>query len=345
MHEALLYQKMPHNITRCHTCQWSCRINPNHLGVCQVYQNISGSLFSLNYGRTSSVAVDPIEKKPLYHFYPGSQVFSLGSWGCNFHCSGCQNWEIACPDTYERLFNSRTLLPEQAVNMAKEYHCQGIAFTYNEPTVWFEYTLDCARLAKNSGLYTVYVTNGYMSTQALDTIGPYLDAFRVDIKGFKAGTYQKLSKIQHWEKILTTTERAKAQWGMHVEVVTNIIPAYNDDPEQLTGIARWIKTRLGELTPWHVTRFYPCRDMQNTPSTPLETLEKAVEIGKGEGLKYIYLGNVPGHKSETTCCPECGQALIRRKGYDSEICGLDNDRCRRCQSKLYIRLSSPAEGE
>jgi Pyruvate-formate lyase-activating enzyme len=229
--------------------------------------------------------------------------------------------------------------------MAKEYHCQGIAFTYNEPTVWFEYTLDCARLAKNSGLYTVYVTNGYMSTQALDTIGPYLDAFRVDIKGFKAGTYQKLSKIQHWEKILTTTERAKAQWGMHVEVVTNIIPAYNDDPEQLTGIARWIKTRLGELTPWHVTRFYPCRDMQNTPSTPLETLEKAVEIGKGEGLKYIYLGNVPGHKSETTCCPECGQALIRRKGYDSEICGLDNDRCRRCQSKLYIRLSSPAEGE
>ncbi|MDN4186571.1 MAG: AmmeMemoRadiSam system radical SAM enzyme [Dehalococcoides mccartyi] len=345
MHEALLYQKMPHNITRCHTCQWSCRINPNHLGVCQVYQNISGSLFSLNYGRTSSVAVDPIEKKPLYHFYPGSQVFSLGSWGCNFHCSGCQNWEIACPDTYERLFNSRTLLPEQAVNMAKEYHCQGIAFTYNEPTVWFEYTLDCARLAKNSGLYTVYVTNGYMSTQALDTIGPYLDAFRVDIKGFKAGTYQKLSKIQHWEKILTTTERAKAQWGMHVEVVTNIIPAYNDDPEQLTGIARWIKTRLGELTPWHVTRFYPCRDMQNTPSTPLETLEKAVEIGKGEGLKYIYLGNVPGHKSETTCCPECGQALIRRKGYDSEICGLDNDRCRRCQSKLYIRRSSPAEGE
>ncbi|MEQ4489320.1 MAG: AmmeMemoRadiSam system radical SAM enzyme [Dehalococcoides mccartyi] len=345
MHEALLYQKMPHNITRCHTCQWSCRINPNHLGVCQVYQNISGSLFSLNYGRTSSVAVDPIEKKPLYHFYPGSQVFSLGSWGCNFHCSGCQNWEIACPDTYERLFNSRTLLPEQAVNMAKEYHCQGIAFTYNEPTVWFEYTLDCARLAKNSGLYTVYVTNGYMSTQALDTIGPYLDAFRVDIKGFKAGTYQKLSKIQHWEKILTTTERAKAQWGMHVEVVTNIIPAYNDDPEQLTGIARWIKTRLGELTPWHVTRFYPCRDMQNTPSTPLETLEKAVEIGKGEGLKYIYLGNVPGHKSETTCCPECGQPLIRRKGYDSEICGLDNDRCRRCQSKLYIRLSSPAEGE
>ncbi|MBF4481995.1 MAG: AmmeMemoRadiSam system radical SAM enzyme [Dehalococcoides mccartyi] len=345
MHEALLYQKMPHNITRCHTCQWSCRINPNHLGVCQVYQNISGSLFSLNYGRTSSVAVDPIEKKPLYHFYPGSQVFSLGSWGCNFHCSGCQNWEIACPDTYERLFNSRTLLPEQAVNMAKEYHCQGIAFTYNEPTVWFEYTLDCARLAKNSGLYTVYVTNGYMSTQALDTIGPYLDAFRVDIKGFKAGIYQKLSKIQHWEKILTTTERAKAQWGMHVEVVTNIIPAYNDDPEQLTGIARWIKTRLGELTPWHVTRFYPCRDMQNTPSTPLETLEKAVEIGKGEGLKYIYLGNVPGHKSETTCCPECGQALIRRKGYDSEICGLDNDRCRRCQSKLYIRLSSPAEGE
>ncbi|MGE0902857.1 MULTISPECIES: AmmeMemoRadiSam system radical SAM enzyme [Dehalococcoides] len=345
MHEALLYQKMPHNITRCHTCQWSCRINPNHLGVCQVYQNISGSLFSLNYGRTSSVAVDPIEKKPLYHFYPGSQVFSLGSWGCNFHCSGCQNWEIACPDTYERLFNSRTLLPEQAVNMAKEYHCQGIAFTYNEPTVWFEYTLDCARLAKNSGLYTVYVTNGYMSTQALDTIGPYLDAFRVDIKGFKAGTYQKLSKIQHWEKILTTTERAKAQWGMHVEVVTNIIPAYNDDSEQLTGIARWIKTRLGELTPWHVTRFYPCRDMQNTPSTPLETLEKAVEIGKGEGLKYIYLGNVPGHKSETTCCPECGQALIRRKGYNSEICGLDNDRCRRCQSKLYIRLSSPAEGE
>ncbi|AGG06771.1 radical SAM protein [Dehalococcoides mccartyi] len=345
MHEALLYQKMPNGVIRCHTCQWNCRINPNHLGVCQVYQNINGSLFSLNYGRTSSVAVDPIEKKPLYHFYPGSQVFSLGSWGCNFHCTGCQNWEIACPDTYERLFSSRTLLPEQAVSMAREHHCQGIAFTYNEPTVWFEYTLDCARLAKNNGLYTVYVTNGYMTADALDTIGPYMDAFRVDIKGFKADTYKKLSKIQHWEKILATTERAKSQWGMHVEVVTNIIPTYNDDPEQLTGIARWIKTRLGELTPWHVTRFYPCRDMLDVPPTPVETLEKAVEIGQGEGLKYVYMGNVPGHKSETTCCPKCGQVLIRRHGYDTEICGLDNDHCRHCRSKLYIRLSSPTEGE
>jgi len=167
------------------------------------------------------MAVDHIEKKPLFHFFPGTYAFSLGSWGCNFHCKGCQNWEIACVDMPP---GSRQLLPERAIELAKQYNCQGIAWTYNEPTIWFEYTLDSAKLAKENNLYTVYVTNGYATTEALDMIGPWLDAWRVDIKGFTDGFYRQLAKVPRWREILDVARRAKEKWGMHVEVVTNIVP-------------------------------------------------------------------------------------------------------------------------
>jgi len=287
----------------------------------------------LNYAVVSSAAVDPVERKPLFHFFPGSQVFSLGTWGCNFHCRDCQNWEIAVAQPARE---SQIISPQDAVNLARRYNCGGIAWTYNEPSVWFEYTLDSARLARENNLYTIYVTNGYLSPEALDTIGPFLDAWRVDIKGFSDAFYRKLAKIHRWQGILDVAKRAKDKWDMHVEVVTNIIPTMNDDDEQLKGIADWIYSELGGLTPWHVTRFYPHHNLNHLPPTPITTLERALEIGRKAGLKFIYAGNVPGHQSENTLCYSCGKLVIWRHGYSTELVGLDGSNCRYCGAYLNI---------
>jgi pyruvate formate lyase activating enzyme len=337
MHEALLSEKLPQSQVRCNICNWRCVISPSKYGVCRMYQNRNGTLYNLNYGKASSVAVDPIEKKPLCHFYPGSRVFSLGSWGCNFHCPGCQNWEIACPVGETPWAGARDISPQAAVDTALAYHCQGIAWTYNEPTMWFEYTLDSARLAKEHNLYTVYVTNGYMTIEALDLLGPYLDAWRVDIKGFRDTYYRQIARITHWEKILETTRRAREKWLMHVEVVTNIVPTMNDSEAELTDLADWIKNNLGELTPWHITRFYPQRELADLPPTPPETIERAYEIGRRAGLKFVYAGNLPGHKSESTVCYACGKLVVSRTGYVTEVTGLKGDCCRYCGAELNFR--------
>jgi pyruvate formate lyase activating enzyme len=339
MHEAALYEKLPDSRVRCHTCQWRCRINPGKYGVCGMYQNQDGTLFNLNYARVSSSAADPIEKKPLFHFYPGTLCFSLGTLGCNFHCKHCQNWEISTADSSSLLHSCRELQPKDAIELAKQYRCQGISWTYNEPTIWFEYTLDSAKLAKNNNLYTVYVTNGYATPEALDTIGPYLDAWRVDIKGFSDEFYKTLSGVPHWREILEVTKRAKNKWGMHVEVITNIIPTMNDDDKQLEGIAKWIRDELGELTPWHVTRFYPHHKLTHLPPTPLEAIDRACEIGRQAGLKFIYAGNVSGHQSESTRCYNCGKVNVRRLGYQTEVTGLDGSKCRFCGAELNFRFA------
>jgi pyruvate formate lyase activating enzyme len=303
-----------------------------------MYKNVGGLLFNMNYALASSVAIDPIEKKPLFHFYPGTRVFSLGSWGCNFHCEGCQNWQISCLDIAPAGHGSEEIPPEKAIIMAEHGECQGIAWTYNEPTMWFEYTLDSAKLAEAKKLYTVYVTNGYMTPEALDVIGPYLGAWRVDVKGFKDEFYRKLAKITHWEGILETAERAKHKWNMHLEVITNVIPTMNDDDEQLTGIARWIHDELGDLTPWHITRFYPQYQATEIPATPVATLEHALEIGKEVGLKFVYLGNVPGHNSENTMCYSCGRLIVQRQGYSTKILGLKGAYCKFCGADLNFRM-------
>ncbi|HSW57375.1 MAG TPA: AmmeMemoRadiSam system radical SAM enzyme [Dehalococcoidales bacterium] len=338
MYPAVLAKKMADSRVRCNICRWRCLIASGKLGVCRMYRNESGNLFNLNYAMVSSAAVDPVEKKPLYHFYPGSLVFSLGSWGCNFHCAGCQNWQIACADMDSGGRASQPISPAQAVKTAVENNCRGIAWTYNEPTVWLEYTVESARLAKEKGLYTVYVTNGYITPEALDLLGPFLDAWRVDIKGFNSATYRKIAKIRHWEGILETAERAKNKWNMHVEVVTNVTPSVNDDDEQLRGIANWIKTRLGELTPWHVTRFYPQYQAVELPPTPLKALERAWQIGQASGLKFVYTGNVPGHDGENTHCFRCGRLVIKRLGYNAQLTGLKGDKCRDCGAEMNIRL-------
>jgi len=343
MHEAKLYKKLKGGQVECQTCQWRCRINNGNLGVCRAYGNEGGVLKNLNYAKVSSLAVDPIEKKPLFHFYPGSLCFSLGTWGCNFHCKDCQNWQIACPENDEAMNLSRELQPQAAIDMAVENNCRGIAWTYNEPGIWFEYTFDSAKLAKERGLYTAYVTNGYSTIEALDTIGPYLDAWRVDIMGFSDKLYKQLARGSKWRRILEVGSRAKRKGQMQREVVTNIVPTWNDDDEQLNGIARWIKEELGELTPWHVTRFYPHRQMTDLPSTPIATLERAYDIGRKAGLRFVYTGNAPGHKYEATTCYGCGSKIIDRVGYQTSVTGLNGSNCRFCGNGLNF-ISSSREG-
>lgn len=341
MTEALFYEKQEADKVRCRLCPHNCIILPGKSGFCGVRKNIDGRLESLVYGKASSAAVDPIEKKPLFHFKPSTLVFSLGTLGCNMHCGHCQNWNISHVVLAEspkecKLFEidvekpTEYISPEKAVQLALQYDCEGIAWTYNEPTVWFEYTLDTAKLAKEKGLYTVYVTNGYINQEPLDMIGPFLDAYRVDVKAFSDETYKKLAKVPHIKPVLDSAVRAKQKWGMHVEIVTNIIPSINDDAAQLGGIASWIKDYLGEETPWHVTRFTPCLEYKGLMSTPQESLEKAYEIGKKAGLKHVYLGNMPMHSLENTYCPKCGALIIEREGFEVISYNIENGKCSYC---------------
>lgn len=345
MSQALFFEKEKNDKVRCRLCPHNCLIAPDKSGFCGVRKNTGGTLESLVYGKVSSAAVDPIEKKPLFHFKPASLVFSMGTLGCNMHCGHCQNWNISHVVLAEspkdcRIFEigvekpTEFISPERAVELAIEHDCEGIAWTYNEPTVWFEYTLDTAKLAKEKGLYTVYVTNGYINPDPLDMIGPYLDAYRVDVKAFSAEAYKKLAKVPDFKPVLESAVRAKRKWGMHVEIVTNIIPSLNDDPEQLKGIASWIFDELGPDTPWHVTRFTPCLEYKDLPQTPEETLEKAYEIGKNRGLKFVYLGNVPMHGFENTYCHQCGALIIERQGFDIMSYNIEHGKCAYCSSEL-----------
>lgn len=339
MRESMLYDKLPGSRVRCNICQWHCIIEPGKYGLCKVRKNEDGILEVLNYAKVSSIAADPVEKKPLYHFFPGTLCLSLGTLGCNFHCLHCQNYEIACvKDPFTNGMELQEISPEKMVQLAGQYKCRGVAWTYNEPSIWFEYTLDSAKLAKQNNLYTVYVTNGYLSAEALDTIGPYLDAWRVDIKGFTDKFYQKLAKVKKWHGILEVAKRAKFKWNMHVEVISNIIPTLNDDDEQLRQLAAWIRDELGELTPWHVTRFYPEYRLRNIPATPVSSLERACKIGKNAGLKFVYLGNVPGNEFENTRCYQCGKIVIKRSGYNTQVIGVDGSKCHFCGAELNIRM-------
>jgi pyruvate formate lyase activating enzyme len=302
-----------------------------------------GTLYTLLYGSTSGVCADPIEKKPLYHFYPGTMVLSMGTRGCNFQCPGCQNWEIShdSPDEFAR--NLIPLTPEASVDMAIEEGCAGICWTYNDPTIWIEQTLEAMIVAQQRGLYSAYITNAYATPEHLDLIGPHLTAWRADIKGFSKETYKKISKIARWEPVLEMTKLAKSKYGMHVECVTNVTPTINDDPGELRALARWIRADLGETTPWHITRFHPYLDLSPLPPTPIPTLERAYEIGREEGLKYVYLGNVPGHDWENTYCHGCGTLLIERHHFAVRRARLFEGKCPKCGVDIPGRFGSSIE--
>ncbi|HEY9765967.1 MAG TPA: AmmeMemoRadiSam system radical SAM enzyme [Chroococcales cyanobacterium] len=321
MEKSLLFEKNPEGVVSCGVCQHRCFILPGKTGFCRNRLNQGGELLRLHEDSISAAAVDPIEKKPLFHFHPGSKVFSLGGIGCNFRCRHCQNWNIS----QSNASTGKNLSPDEAVELAIRENCAGLAWTYNEPTVWLEYALAGMKKAKENGLYTVFVTNGYLTPEALDLLGPHLDAFRVDLKGFGDRAYNELCRISSWRGILDVTLSAKKKWGMHVEVVTNLVPTINDDRAELTSLAGWIFERLGEKTPWHITRFHPCHELSHLAPTPVSTIEEACRIGKEAGLKFIYSGNLFGSPHENTLCPRCGRILLERTGYRLENRGVDQE--------------------
>jgi len=331
-------ERLPDGQVRCKVCQRECLLAEGQGGFCGARVNQAGKMVPLTYGRVAALHWAEVERKPLFHFHPGRVMLSAGSLGCNFRCPGCQNWELAHAEVDSALRNVDLVPPEALVALAEERRALGISFTYNEPTLWFEYTLDCARLAKEKGLLTNYVTNGAMTREALDQIGPFLDAYRVDIKGFSADTYRKVANFPQFQGILEVAERAKGRWGMHVECVTNVTPTLNDDEEELRRLARWISQALGPDTPWHVTRFVPHLRLAHLPATEPETLEKARDVGLGEGLKFVYIGNVPGHPAENTYCPECGRMVIERAGLVTPRVLLDGDACPGCGARIPGRF-------
>lgn len=339
MQEGLLWEKLENKAVRCNVCHFRCVIGEGKIGVCRVRVNRDGVLYNLLDSHVSSWALDPVEKKPLFHFFPGSPVLSFGTWGCNFRCRGCQNYEISRSYLVERQIErvSETISPSQAVKMALEMGAKGISWTYNEPVIWFEYTLETAKLAKASNLYTAYVTNGSMTEDAIDLIGPFLDAYRVDIKAFSNSTYRKITPIFEFEKILDSVIYAKTKWGVHVEIVTNIIPTVNDDIEELRMLARWIRDYLGKSTPWHVTRFYPYLEFSHIPPTPVEELEKIRDAGIAEGLNFVYVGNVLGHPYEDTYCPKCRRRVIKRSGFSIVENNTKDGKCVFCNENLNIK--------
>ncbi len=314
MKEALLYRTLPNRDVRCDLCPHSCLIKPDGRGICGVRENRDGSLYSLIYGKAIALHVDPIEKKPLFHVHPGSSAMSVATAGCNLHCAFCQNAEIAqLPQHQTQAIRGEAVEPDLLVRLAVREHCRVIAYTYTEPTVFFEYALDTATIAKEQGLLNAFVTNGYMSAAAIDTVAPYLDACNVDLKSFSDDFYRTLTGGR-LAPVLESLERLKSK-GIWLEVTTLVIPGHNDSDEELGALAAFISDTLGPDTPWHVSRFFPHHRMTEVPPTPLERLRQAVQLGRAAGLRHVYMGNVRGEDGEDTICSHCGELVIERAGF------------------------------
>ena len=332
--EARFWEKLDDGYVRCVLCSHNCKIKNDKTGICGVRRNHDGKLETLIYGSCSSVASDPIEKKPLYHFHPGTQAFSVGTIGCNFKCLHCQNYSISTADmSFPYL---RELTPEETVLLAKQYACEGIAYTYNEPTIWYEFTFDSARLAKKDGLYTVYVTNGYISEEPLRELSGFLDAMNVDIKAFTDKFYRKVCKAK-LEPVLKTCELAK-ELGIHLELTYLVIPGYNDSVDEVKQFSKWVVDKLDKDVPVHFSRFHPDYKMQDVSSTPMNALLKAYDAAKEAGVSFVYLGNVPRGDYDNTYCPVCGNLCIERIGYRVSLDGLVDGKCSKCGSMLPVIL-------
>ena len=331
----MLYEQLQEDAVRCNVCQRRCVIPEGSTGFCMTRENEGGKLYSQIYGEVSSLSVNPIEKKPVYHFLPGSRWLSLGSLGCNFRCPGCQNWMIAHWKGGQMC--TQYFSPEDLVSIALGSGCNGVSWTFNEPALWLEYTMDVAKIAKEKGLYTNYVTNGFLTPEAFERIAPLLDIYRVDVKGFSDESYEKVAGVRGFEGVSRIAEMAK-DCGLHVEIVTNIIPGQNDSEADLRGIASWIRERLGSDTPWHVSRFHPHHELGHLDPTPVAALERAHAIGKEEGLDYVYLGNVPGHPLENTYCHSCKALLIERSLFDIIKNSIKNGRCPECGAEVPGRF-------
>ena len=311
--EAMLYEKLPEDKVHCYLCARHCKIDKNRTGFCLVRENKNGKLYSLNYAKTCAANVDPIAKKPLAHFNPGALVMSIATVGCNFRCKFCDNWMIS----QEKTISGRNFPPEEVVKATLESACQGISYTYTEPTIFFEYAYDTARVAKDAGLFNTFVTNGYMTPEAIRKITPYLDAATVDFKGAADPEfYKRFSSVPSVQPIFSALKEMKHN-GIHVEITNLIIPKIGDSLAKIEELAVWIRDNLGKDTPFHLLRFHPNYKMTGQTATPRKTMEKAYEVSlKKAGLNYVYLGNIPGHDFENTYCPNCNKLLVKRFGVE-----------------------------
>lgn len=325
--EAMLYETFEDRKVHCYLCHHDCRIPESKFGFCKVRQNINGALYTHTYGKAVAANTDPIEKKPLYHFLPGTLSFSVATTGCNFRCSFCQNWQISqVSERNAPEIPGRELSPEDIVRQAKQAQCRSIAYTYTEPTIFYEYAYDTAKLAKEQGLANIFITNGFMTTEALDTIRPYLDACNVDLKSFRDKFYRDVCRGR-LKPVLDSIRHIK-ELGIWIEVTTLVVPGQNDGKEELREIAQFISS-VDKNIPWHISRFYPSYRYEDSAPTTLETLRMAREIGKDEGLNFVYIGNVPEENS-VTLCPFCQEVLIRRGAFNMLENKIEDGRCPSC---------------
>ena len=341
MKKAKLFNKLKNNVVKCFACKHYCIIPEGKTGICSIRGNEGGELYLYTHSMPSAVAIDPVEKKPLFHFKPGSKVFSIGTFGCNFRCSFCQNWQLSQFPKSESArnaekaralikMNSVPLSPEDAVEKALRYRCEGFAYTYNEPAIWAEYAEEISSLASKKGMFNIFVSSGYETEEALNFL-KYIDAYNIDLKAFSEEFYRKICGTK-LENVLDTIKSIykRKKW---IEITTLVIPGENDDDEQLLEIASFIK-ELSSSIPWHISAFHPDYKMMDKERTPLSTLEKAYHIGKEVGLEYIYIGNVFGNEKENTYCPKCHFILIRRKGFEVIENRINKGRCEKCGYKI-----------
>ncbi len=323
----------------CYLCPVGCELKDKQVGACGVRVNEGGKLFTYTYGSLISAAIDPVEKKPLFHFYPGHLTLTIATPGCNLHCKGCQNWEISqVPkgEVFENTFFTQTYIPpELVVEKAIEKGCKSISYSYSDPTIFVEYMIDVAKLAKEKGLKNIMVTAGYINPEPLEEIDKYMDAYSIDLKFFSDEAYRKYSKGR-LEPVLETIKFVFER-GKWLELTTLLVPKYLDE-KQIRNIARWIAQKLAPWVPWHISRFFPYYKAQDLPPTPIEDLEKAYRIGKEEGLQYVYVGNLPGNKYESTYCPNCGNEVIGRKGYLITKIDLKDGKCGKCGYEIKGRF-------
>ena len=332
--EAMLYEQLPENKVLCNLCGRRCTIPEGAVGFCLVRKNEEGRLYSLVYAKACSACVDPITKKPLSHFHPGSLVMSIATVGCNFRCRFCDNWVIS----QEKEIKGYDFPPEQVVKATKDNGCQGISYTYTEPTIFFEYAYDTAALAHEQGFFNTFVTNGYMTPEAVRTIASFLDAATVDFKsGGDSEFYKKFSAVPSVEPIYESLKEMRKK-DVHVEVTNLVVPKMGDSMERIRELATWIRDNLGKDVPFHLLRFHPNYRLNELPSTPVKTLEQACDVSREAGLNYVYIGNVPGHRYENTYCPNCHELLIKRFSFEIVKWSLTKDmRCPACGQSIAIR--------
>jgi pyruvate formate lyase activating enzyme len=331
--EAVLYESLDDKKVRCNLCSWRCVIKDGDSGHCQVRKNIGGKLYSLNYHKLCSANPDPIEKKPLFHFLPGSKSFSIAAPGCNFQCVFCQNWQISQQAIIESQIDGQSIGPERIVDFALNADCKSMAYTYTEPTVFMEFAADCGTIAKQKGLANVFVSNGFMTKEAIDFASNWLDGINVDLKSFSEDYYKNLCKAK-LKPVLETIDYIANHTKIWMEVTTLVVPGQNDSDSELKQIADFLVNTCGPDIPWHVSRFYPQYKYSDSPPTPGATLQRAYDIAKAAGLRYVYIGNLPSAKAENTYCPKCQHSLIERKGYYIIKNGIKNGCCTDCGEKI-----------